>query len=82
MEKAGRAVRGVFVCRVSERHECGHQHGVRETTSHGHYFFLMYDSVEIKLARKKVYGCFVGSMMKLFDEGKKIVRLKVETSAY
>ena len=44
----------------------------------------MYDSVEINLARKKVYGCFlfsfVGSMMKLFDSKK--VRSKVKTGAY
>ena len=37
----------------------------------------MYDSVEIKFSRKKVYGCFVGSMMKLFDGEKKKVRSKV-----
>ena len=41
----------------------------------------MYDSVEIKLMRKKVYGCFVGSMMKLIDEGKR-VRSEVKMSAY
>ena len=64
VEEAGRATRGVLVCRVPERHKCGHRDIViRETASHGQCIF--YDCCppnvsmwKEQLVRKKMFGGF------------------------
>ena len=89
MEEAGRGVRGIFLCCLPQRHDGGHRDIVTETVFCVYFNHLSIymdpftTCVEIKkkLARKKMYGCFVSSMMKLFDASKK-VRSKVETTAY